>query len=128
VKRQLAVVTVDNDILGELCKMPHIFTNAEYSDMLYVYGICDGSAIAAVEKYTYRRRSPMSRILDRKVFSEVFNTVRDCGTFPSAHVASERARQQHVKQQENILEMVQLSPTASTRRFSTCLGVSRTRV
>jgi hypothetical protein len=33
VKRQLAVVTVDSDIVGVLWKMPHIFTNAEYSDM-----------------------------------------------------------------------------------------------
>ena len=50
-KRQLAVVTVDGDIVGVLWKMPHIFTNAEYIDMLYVYGFCDGSATAAVEEY-----------------------------------------------------------------------------
>jgi hypothetical protein len=30
VKRQLAVVTVDTDIVGMLWKMPHIFTNAEW--------------------------------------------------------------------------------------------------
>jgi hypothetical protein len=34
VKRQLSVVTVDSDIVGVLWKMPHIFTNAEYADML----------------------------------------------------------------------------------------------
>jgi hypothetical protein len=34
VKRQLAVVTVDSDIVGVLSKIPHIFTNAEYADML----------------------------------------------------------------------------------------------
>jgi len=106
--------------------MPHIFTNAEYADMLYVYGFCDGSAITAVEEC--RQRSPMSRIPDRRVFSEVFNTLRECGTFPTSHVASERALQQHVEEQENILEMVQRSPTTSTRRLSTRLGDSRTRV
>jgi hypothetical protein len=31
VKRQLAVVTVDSDIVGVLRNMPHIFTNAEYA-------------------------------------------------------------------------------------------------
>jgi len=103
--------------------MPHIFTNSEFGDMLYVYGFCVGSAIAAVEEY--HRRAPRSRILDRRVFSEVFNTSRECGTFPSAHAASERARQQHVEEQENILEMVRRSPTTSTRRLSTRLGVSR---
>ena len=43
--------------------MPHIFTNAEYADMLYVYGFCDGNAIAAVLEY--RRRFFVRRIPDR---------------------------------------------------------------
>jgi hypothetical protein len=65
----LAVVTVDNDIIGVLLKMPHIFRNAEYADMLYVYGSCVGSAIADVEEY--RRRFLMGRIPDRRVFQRV---------------------------------------------------------
>jgi hypothetical protein len=48
-KRQLAAVTLDSDIVGVLCKMPHFFTNTEYVEMLYVYCFCDGSAIATVE-------------------------------------------------------------------------------
>jgi len=62
------------------------------------------------------------------VFSKVFCTLRDCGTLPMAHVSSERARQQHMEEQENTLEMVQRSRTISTRRLSTHLGVSQTRV
>jgi hypothetical protein len=46
--------------------MPHIFTDAEYADMPYVYGFCDGSATAAVEEY--RRRFRMRRIPDLRVF------------------------------------------------------------
>jgi len=106
--------------------MPHIFTNAEYADMMYVYGFCDGSATAAVEKY--RRRFSMRRIPDRRVFYKVPNTLRECGTLPSAHVSSERARKQNMEEQENILDMVQRSPTTSTRRLSARIGVSRTRV
>jgi hypothetical protein len=34
VKRQLAVVTVDSDIVGVFRKMLRMFTNAEYADML----------------------------------------------------------------------------------------------
>jgi hypothetical protein len=34
VKRHLAIVAVDSDI-GVLWKTPHIFTNAEYADMLH---------------------------------------------------------------------------------------------
>ena len=74
VKRQLAVVTVGSDIIGVLWKMLHIFTNAEYADMLYVYGFCDGSATAAVEEY--RRWFPVGRIPDHRVFSKVFITSR----------------------------------------------------
>jgi hypothetical protein len=106
--------------------MAHIFTNAEYADMLYVYGLCDGSATAAVEEY--RRGLPMRRIPDRRVFSKVSNTLRECGTLPTARVSSERARQQHVEEEENILEMLQRSLATSRRKLSTRLGVSQTRV
>jgi hypothetical protein len=34
VKGQLAVMTVDSDFEEDLGKMQHIFTNAEYADML----------------------------------------------------------------------------------------------
>jgi hypothetical protein len=61
--------------------MLHIFTNAEYADMLYVYGFYDGSATAAVAEY--RRRFPVRRIPYRRVFSEVFNTLHQSSTLPS---------------------------------------------
>jgi len=59
----------------------------------------------------------MRRIPDRRVFYKVFNTLHECGTLPSAHVSSERARKQNMEEQENILDMVQRSPTTSTRRL-----------
>jgi len=49
--------------------MPHIFTNAEYADMMFVYGFLDGSDTAAVEEC--RRRFPMHRIPDRSVLQGV---------------------------------------------------------
>jgi len=106
--------------------MPHIFTNAEYADMMYVYGFCDGSATAAVEEY--RRRFPTRRILEPIVLYKAFNTLRECGTLPSAHVSSERARKQNREEQENIFDMVSRSPTTNTRRLSARIGVSRKRV
>jgi len=74
VKRQLAV---DSDIV-EVWKIPLIFTNAEYADMMYVYGFCVGGATAAAAE-EYRRRFPMRRIPDRRVLYNVFNTLRECG-------------------------------------------------
>jgi hypothetical protein len=70
----------------------------------------------------------MRRIPERRVLSKVFNTLRERGTLLSAHVSSEPARQQHVEEEENIIEMVQPSPTTSTRKLYTRLGVSRTCV
>lgn len=90
VKRQLVVVTVDSDIVGVLWKMPHIFTNAKYADMLHIYSFCDGSANDDVEEYCWRFH--MRRIPDCRVFSKVLNTLREYGTLPSVHVSSERAR------------------------------------
>jgi hypothetical protein len=46
----LAAVTVDSDIVGMLQKILHIFINAQYADMLYVYTFCNGNALAAVEE------------------------------------------------------------------------------
>jgi hypothetical protein len=70
----------------------------------------------------------MRGIPDRRVFLKVFSTLRESCTLPSAHVSSERARQNHVKEQKHVLEMVQRSPTTSTRRLSAHLGAPRTRV
>jgi len=73
VKRQLTVVNGECDTVVVLCKMPHIFANAEDVNMLYVYSFCDISATAAVEEY--RRRFPVRRIPVRRVFYKVFNTL-----------------------------------------------------
>ena len=70
----------------------------------------------------------MCRIPDHRLFSKVFNTLRGSDTLPSSHVLSEQARKQNMEVEENILVMVQRSPITNTRRLSTRLGVSRTRV
>ena len=61
----------------------------------------------------------MRRIPDRRAFCKVFNTLRECGPLPSAHVSSERACKQNMEEQENIVDMVQRSPTAGTRTVPT---------
>ena len=94
--------------------------------MMYVYGFWNGSATATVEEY--RRRFPMDRILDCRVFYMVFNTLRKCSTLPSAHVSSERACKRNMDEQKNILVVVQRSPTIITRRLSALIGVSWTHV
>jgi hypothetical protein len=50
-----------------LLRIPHIFTHAEYADMVFVYGFCNGSGIAACREY--RRRFPNRRVPDSRVFT-----------------------------------------------------------
>jgi hypothetical protein len=116
VKRKLAVVTADSDIVGVLWKMSHIFTNAEYVDMLYVYGFCDVNATAAVEEHC--RRFPMRRILDRSVFQCVqyiawtwYASQCSCFIWTGTSTTCGGAGK--------ILEMVQRNLTTSTWRLST---------
>jgi hypothetical protein len=64
-----------------------VVKNAKYADMLYIYGFCDGSVTAAVEEY--HRRFSVRKILDHRMFSKVFNTLRNHVTLSSVHVSSE---------------------------------------
>ena len=106
--------------------MPHIFTNAEYADMMYVYGFCDGSGTAAVEEY--RRRFPMRRIPDRRVFYKFFNTLCECGTLPSAHFSSELARKKTWRNRKTFLMWYSVAPLLTREDFQHVSVFSRTRV
>jgi hypothetical protein len=53
--------------------MPFTFSNAEYADMVYVYGFCDGSAAVAVVEY--RQWFPNHGIPDRRVFFRYFQHI-----------------------------------------------------
>ena len=106
--------------------MPHVFTNGEYADMVFVYGFCNGNAAAAAREYG--RRFPNRRLPDSKVFGRVFTRLRETGAVPSSHLASERANEQNVNEVEDILQSVERSPSTSTRRIAARIGVPQTRV
>ena len=93
--------------------------------MVYVYGYCNGNANAAVDEY--QRRYPLRRTPNRALFTNVFCALCECGTLPSVHVSSERRSIQTVGQEE-IVSMVQRSPTTSTRRIASSLRVPQSRV
>ena len=90
--------------------------------MIYVYGFCDGNSVHAVAEY--QQRFPNRRIPTRRVFTRVYQTLRDTGTLPGVRIAAER----DVGEEEDIVQMVQSSPRASTRRIARRLRVSHTRV
>ena len=122
----MTVVTGEGDSVVVLCKMPYIFTNAEYANMPFVYDFCDGSGTAALKSTVDGFLCAEFRILVCFPSCSIYyvNVLR----FPVLMFHLKKARQQHVEEQENILEMVQRSHTTNTRRLSPRLGVSRTRV
>ena len=66
--------------------MPFVFSHVEYCDMHFVYGFCDGNALAAVEEY--QRCFPDRRIPSRGVFMGIHQTLHDTGSLPSVSVQS----------------------------------------
>ena len=91
--------------------MPFTFSVAEYADMIYVYGFCDGNSVHAITEY--QRRFPNRRIPTRRVFTRVYQALRDTGTLPGVRIAAERNDNEGVDEEEDIVQMVQSSPRAS---------------
>ena len=66
------------------CTMPFTLAVAKYADMIYVYGFSDGNLVQAVAEY--QQRFPNRRIPTRRVFTRVYQTLRDTGTLPGVHI------------------------------------------
>ena len=98
------------------------FSVAEYADMIYVYGFCNGNSFHAVAEY--QRRFPNCRIPTRRVFTRIYQTLRDTGTLPGVRIAAEHDVNESVDEEEGIVQMVQSSP----RRIARRLHVPHTRV
>ena len=106
--------------------MPFTFSVAEYADTIYVCVFCDGNSVHAVAEY--QRRFLNRRIPTRRVFIRVYHTLRDTGTLPGVRIAVERDVNEGVDEEESIVQMVESSRRASTRRISRRLRVPQTRV
>lgn len=103
--------------------MPKTFAKAEYADMVFVYGFCNGSGRAAVEEY--RRRYPNRAVPHHNTFSNVFQCWRETGSCPRPRI--ERQRDYH-QQADIVLNAVERSPSTSIRRISRMTGVRQTQV
>ena len=107
--------------------MPFTFPVAEYGDTIYVCGFYGRNSVNAVAEY--QQRFPNRRIPTRRVFTRVYQTLRDAGTLPGVSIAAERDVNEGVDdEEEGIVHLVHCSPRASTRRIARCLRVPHTRV
>jgi len=105
--------------------MPFTFSFEEYADMIYVYGFCNGNSVLAVDEY--QQRFLNRRIPNRRVFTGVYQVLRDTGGLPGIRIAGERGVNESVSE-EGIVRMVHRSPRTSTRRIARRLRVPHTRV
>ena len=101
--------------------IPFTYSNVEYADMVFIYGLCNGSAGAAVQEY--KRKCPNRRSPSARVFYSIFQHLCNNGTFPGRPIRATAERMDH-RQTLQILDSVQHSPGISTKRISCRLGVS----
>jgi hypothetical protein len=105
--------------------MPFPFPFEEYADMIYVYGFCDGNSVLA--KAEYQQRFPNRRIPNRRVFTGVYQALRDTGRLPGVRIAAERGVNADVNE-EGIVRIVHRSTRTSTQRIARRVHVPHTRV
>ena len=113
-------------LLLQYCNMPFTYSNIEYSDMIFIYGFCNGNASAAAEEY--RRRYQNRRHPDARVFYRVHQHLREKGTFPGIRATAERVGAGDDGHARGIVQMIRRSPRISTGRLSSRLGFPRTTV
>lgn len=105
------------------CKMPFTYSNIEYSDMIFMYGYCNGNAKRAAEEYSIRY--PTRKHPDARTFYRAYQCLREKGCFPGMCVTAERVVAENADRQ--IVQMARQSPTISTRRIATRLNISHSR-
>jgi len=106
--------------------MPFTYSVAEYADMIYVHSICDGNSVHAIAEF--QQRFSNRRIPSQRVFSRVYQSLRDTGTYRGVRTAAERDVNEGIDEEEAIVQMVQSSPRGSTQRIARRLCVPHTRV
>ena len=76
--------------------MPFTFSFEKYADMIYVYGFCGGNTCLAVAEY--QQQFPNRRIANRRVFTGVYQALRDTGRLPGVRIAAERGANEGVNE------------------------------
>jgi len=105
--------------------IPFTFSFEEYADMIYVYRFCDGNSVLAVAEY--QQRFPNRRIPNLRVFTGVYQALRDTSRHPDVCIAAKHGVNEDVNE-EGIVRMVHRSPHTSKQRIARRLHVPHTRV
>lgn len=102
------------------------FGNAEYADILYFYGLCDGNALEARRKYAIH--FPNRRLPHWSVFGTTFRRIRETGNVKRIQSDAGRPRMYDATDEEDILTQFGENPTDSIRAVSRRLNITQWKV
>jgi len=94
--------------------------------MIFVYSFCDSNSVQAITEY--QQHFPNHRIPTQRMFTWVYQTMRDTSTLPDVRIAADCDVNEGIDEEEAIVQMVQSSPRVSTQRIARRLCVPHTRV
>ncbi|KAJ8940106.1 hypothetical protein NQ318_016022 [Aromia moschata] len=100
------------------------FSNEEYTDMILVYGFCEGNERLSVR--VYGERFPNRRLPNHTTFTAVVRRLRETGRFAAR--TADYGRNRFVRTadvEEEILARVEADPELSTRRIGAEMEVSK---
>lgn len=100
------------------------YTNADYTDMHFIYGQANGNAEEAVRRY--QANFPNRRQPSAGTFVRLHQRLRDTGMIqPKFSDCGRQRTRQTIDAEEAILHQVEENPAASTRGISRATAVSR---
>jgi len=102
------------------------FTNAEYADIMFIYGFCNGNA--AESRREYQRRFPNRRIPNVRVFAATYRAIAETGSVKPRRGDAGAPRVYRAEDEEEILRHFEDDPTTSTNAVAQQTGSSQWKV
>jgi Transposase. len=102
------------------------FTNQEYAEMHFIYGLCNGNATAA--RRTYIERYPQRRQPSTQLFTRIHRRIIETGSVVPRYIHCGRIARRLPAQDEQILRSFEQNPGESVRRAANQLQLSRMSV
>lgn len=103
------------------------YSNPEYADIMYCYGLSDGNAAQA--RREYQRRFPNRRLPHVSVFGSTYRRISETGSVQrSRQIDTGRSRRYTAEDEELILQRFIDDPNISTNIVARELGMSQWKV
>lgn len=102
------------------------FSNHEYADIIFMYGLADGDATRA--RNLYQERFPSRRLPNAQVFRNTFTKLRETGNLASRRPGLHYPEHYGVNIDEEILAKFSEDPTTSIRKVASELNLTEWKV